>query len=348
LQNPAQTLPEVSSSVGEFALIARYFTQPTSHTDLGVGDDAALMSVSAGHQLVASVDALISGRHFFPDAEPWGVGWKSLAVSVSDLAAMGARPRWALLSLSLPDNDEAFVAGFSAGFMACARTFGIDLVGGDTTCGPLTVSITLLGEVLKGKAVLRSGALPGDDIWVSGQPGRAVLGLHALQGRRELPPPFLADCLGALHRPQPRLTLGQRVSEWAHAMLDISDGLLGDLGHLLSASGVCAELSEAGLPLQALMDAGELSSAQAREAVLYGGDDYELLFAASPQHRAALEALSKETGIALHCIGQCLPRPLTAVTDIVLHRKEGGAPLRCPLRGYDHFSPSVVNQAPKR
>jgi thiamine-monophosphate kinase len=190
----------------EFDLIRNYFTRPARHTALGVGDDAALITPAAGMTLAVSADMLVAGTHFFPDTDPLDLGWKTLAVNVSDMAAMGALPRWAFLSLALPTADEAWIAAFARGFFECAETFDVDLAGGDTTRGPMNFSVTLLGEVPAGQALLRSGARPGDDIWLSGTPGRAALGLRHLQGKLQLVGP--EPCLAALTRPQPRVALG--------------------------------------------------------------------------------------------------------------------------------------------
>ena len=185
----------------EFALIRRHFTRPARHTDLAVGDDAALIRPSAGMQLAISTDMLVAGTHFFADTDPEDLGWKALAVNVSDLAAMGAQPRWVVLAASLPAPDEAWIAAFARGFFACSEAFGIDVIGGDTTRGPLNLCPTIFGEVPVGQAITRAGARPGDDLWISGAPGRAALGLAQLRGEATLAGADRADCLAALHRP---------------------------------------------------------------------------------------------------------------------------------------------------
>ncbi len=226
----------------EFALIDRYFKRPTRHTQLGGGDDGALIRPTPGMELVVSTDMLVAGTHFLPNADAEDLGWKALAVNVSDMAAMGAQPRWALLALALPAATESWIEKFARGFFACADEFGIDIIGGDTTKGPRNFCVTIFGEVPPGQALLRSGARPGDEVWVSGRPGRAALGLAHLQGRTVLAEPQLSDCLAALNRPQPRVALGLALRGLATAAIDVSDGLLADLGHILDASGVAAQL----------------------------------------------------------------------------------------------------------
>jgi thiamine-monophosphate kinase len=188
---------------------------------------------------VISTDMLVEGTHFLPDTDPGDLGWKTLAVNVSDIAAMGARPRWATLAAALPDADEAWIAAFARGVFACADEFGIDLIGGDTTRGPRNFCVTIFGEVESGCALRRDGAKAGDEIWVSGRPGRAALGLAHLQGRIRLDEPELSDCIAALQRPQPRVALGLALQGLATSAIDVSDGLLADLGHILEAIRSC-------------------------------------------------------------------------------------------------------------
>ncbi|MCX6917538.1 MAG: thiamine-phosphate kinase, partial [Verrucomicrobia bacterium] len=263
----------------EFELIARYFTRPTTHTLLGAGDDGAIVQPSPGMELVVSTDMLVAGTHFLADTDPEALGWKTLAVNISDIAAMGARPRWALLAAALPTADEAWIAAYASGFFACASAFGVDLIGGDTTRGPMSFCVTIFGEVSPGRALLRSGAAPGDEIWVSGAPGRAALGLAHLQGRCALDEPTLGECLAALHRPQPRLALGLALQGLASAAIDVSDGLLADLGHILERSGVAATVHADRLP-DAVARACPNDPGLARHCLLAGGDDYELVFTA--------------------------------------------------------------------
>ena len=316
----------------EFDLIRRHFTRPTRHTDLAVGDDAALLRTQPGMQLAVSTDMLVSGTHFFADTDPEDLGWKTLAVNVSDLAAMGATPRWAFLAVALPSADEAWIAAFARGLFACADTYGIDLAGGDTTRGPLTLSVTILGEVPQGKAITRAGGRAGDDLWVSGQPGLAALGLAALRGEAELSADGRATCIAALQRPQPRVALGLALRGLASAMLDVSDGLLGDLGHILECSATGALIDIEALPLEPLLQTGADASL-ARRCLLSGGDDYELLFSAPAARRSQIEALAGTVDPALHRIGT-----LTAETGSLSLRDSTGRLAPAARSGYDHFS----------
>ncbi|NBQ70310.1 MAG: thiamine-phosphate kinase, partial [Nitrosomonadaceae bacterium] len=224
----------------EFDIIRRYFKRPVTNAVLGAGDDAALISVPAGAELAISADTLVSGRHFFANANPYRLGYKSLAVNLSDMAAMGAKPRWVLLALTLPEElvnqNTAWLAEFSQGFFALADCHHVELIGGDTTAGPLNIGIQIIGEVAAGKALRRSAAQPGDDIWVSGKLGDAALALrHELQ-QITLEPEEIAQCLLSLLTPVARVELGQRLIGLAHSAIDISDGLAADLGHILAAS----------------------------------------------------------------------------------------------------------------
>ena len=315
----------------EFDLIRRHFTRPTRHTDLAVGDDAALLRPRPGMQLAVSTDMLVAGTHFFADTDPEDLGWKTLAVNVSDLAAMGATPRWAFLALALPGADEAWIAAFARGFFACADAHGVDLAGGDTTRGPLTLSVTIIGEVPQGEAITRAGGKAGDDLWVSGQPGMAALGLAALRGETQLSTAGRAACIAALQRPQPRIALGLALRGVATAMLDVSDGLLGDLDHILEYSGTGAIIDVGALPLAALRETGA-DEALARRCLLGGGDDYELLFTAPAARRADVDAISASLGLALHRIGTLTPEPAT-----LWLRQRDGRLVPGTRSGYDHF-----------
>lgn len=316
----------------EFDLIRRHFTRPTRHTDLAVGDDAALLRARPGMQLAVSTDMLVAGTHFFADTDPEDLGWKTLAVNVSDLAAMGATPRWAFLALSLPAVDEAWIAAFARGLFACAEAQGVDLAGGDTTRGPLTLAVTIIGEVPQGEAITRAGGRAGDDLWVSGQPGMAALGLAELRGEAPLSAAGAAACIAALQRPQPRVALGLALRGVATAMLDVSDGLLGDLGHILECSATGAIIDIGALPLDALLATGA-DEALARRCLLGGGDDYELLFAAPAARRAEVDALSARLGLALHRIGE-----LTAEHGTLWLREPDGRLVPGSRSGYDHFA----------
>ncbi|HSD38241.1 MAG TPA: thiamine-phosphate kinase [Rhodocyclaceae bacterium] len=316
---------------GEFDLIRRHFSRATQHTDLGVGDDGALLRTRPGMQLVVSSDMLVSGTHFFPDAEPAALGWKTAAVNISDMAAMAAEPRWITLALALPDRDDKWVGAFAEGFASCCAAFGVDWIGGDTTRGPLNLCATVFGEVPHGQAVLRSGARPGDDLWISGTPGFAALGLQHLLGKIVLPEEARPACLSALHRPQPRVALGLALRGVATAILDVSDGLLGDLGHILERSDCGALIEDGLLPLAPLFPASS-DAALARRALLSGGDDYELLFAAPLSQRLYVQDLSQQLGLPLTRIGA-----MTDKSNVIVVLELDGSRSEVLPRGYDHF-----------
>ncbi len=289
---------------GEFALIDKYFARATPSAILGPGDDCALLQPTPGKQLAITTDMLVAGTHFLPDTDPKNLGWKALAVNLSDLAAMGAMPRWALLAGSLPTVDEPWIAAFAAGFFACAAEYGVDIVGGDTTRGPLNLCITALGECDPGKALRRDGAQAGDLIWVSGRPGLASLGLAQLQSRIALPEPWNRLCVGALEKPRPRVALGQALVGVASAAIDVSDGLLADLGHIGERSGLAAAVQLVQLPH---LPKGESYDADLRrlalECQLTGGDDYELCFTTPPGQTNAVSEIAARLELPLWCIG---------------------------------------------
>ena len=315
----------------EFALIARYFARPTPQAVLGPGDDCALLAPSPGMELAITTDMLVEGTHFLADTDPWQLGWKTLAVNLSDLAAMGARPRWVLLAGSLPAAREDWLAAFAAGLFACAHRYTVDLVGGDTTRGPLNLCLTALGELPAGSALRRDCAQAGDDIWLSGQTGLAALALAHLQRRAVLPDELATACLAALQQPQPRVELGLalRQQRLARTAIDVSDGLLGDLRHILERSRLAAELFLADLPpLPAGVDPD-----LARRCQLAGGDDYELLFLAPPAQRGELAVLADTLGLPLSRIGRTIAGPPGACTVFTAD----GQPLPIDDRGYDHF-----------
>jgi thiamine-monophosphate kinase len=315
----------------EFDLIARYFDRPARHAVLGVGDDAALVRPGPGMDLAVSADMLVAGRHFFPAADPVRLGHKALAVNLSDLAAMAATPRWALLSLALPEADEAWLAGFAQGFFALAERFGVDLVGGDTTRGPLNLSVTILGEVPAGRALRRDGARIGDDIWVSGELGGAALGLRQLLGEAALSDAEASACLARLHAPEPRVPLGLALAGVAHSAIDISDGLAGDLGHILERSRLGAEIELDALPAAPAL-AARLPGALALSCLLAGGDDYELCFTAATAQREAVWAAGQAAGVAVTRIGR-----IVAESGLTIRRPDGGR-LDMEVTGYDHFA----------
>ncbi len=319
----------------EFNLIQKYFTRPTRHTDLGVGDDAALVTIDEGMQLVVSTDMSVVGTHFFHDAAPYDIGWKSLAVNISDLAAMGAKAKWATLAIALPAVDESWLSEFSRGFFTCAEAFSIDLIGGDTTKGPLNISITIMGEVTTGKALKRSGAQPGDDIWVSGQIGSAALGLAHLQGKIKLENDVLQSNIHALCRPMPRAGLGLALRDIATSCIDISDGLLADLGHVLKASNLGAEIHIERLPMS-LYHVKNLHDPLIQQSVLAGGDDYELCFTAPHSKRGEIQLLSQQQNILLTCIASTY-KPAVP-TDSGLQPLFKHMPLSLLKQGFDHFA----------
>lgn len=307
----------------EFTLIDRYFRRPTRHTVLGVGDDGAIFWPSQGMELVVSTDMLVSGTHFLPDTNAEDLGWKTLAVNVSDMAAMGAQPRWALLAAALPAATESWIEKFARGFFACADEFDVDVIGGDTTKGPRNFCVTIFGEVPAGQALLRSGAQAGDDVWVSGQVGRAARGLAHLQGRHVLDEPARTECLAALHRPQPRVALGLALRGLATAAIDVSDGLLADLGHILDESKASANLCIPDLPPPGIE----------RDCMLAGGDDYELVFTTPATRRGEVAALASRLGLALTRIGSLEGAVLPRLTLV----DADGVPVAVERRGYDHF-----------
>lgn len=332
--------------MSEFDLIQRYFTRATPSAVLGVGDDAALLKIGCGMELAVSTDMLVSGTHFFPDADPCLLGHKTLAVNLSDLAAMGAVPRWATLALSLPGADEAWLEKFSRGFFSLAEQYGVELIGGDTTRGPLNLSVTIMGELPAGSALRRDGAQAGDDVWVSGTLGEAALALAHLQGRIVLPQEIFAACAARLHQPQPRIALGLALRGIANSAIDISDGLLADLGHILERSGVAAEIEFAEIPSfprrrepsdfigidSRLRGNDDTRNALVQRCVLAGGDDYELCFTAPEPRRAEIEKISATLALPLARIGK-----ITAGQGCVVRAADGGA-MQVEEQGYDHFA----------
>ncbi len=316
--------------MSEFDLIKRYFTRTPTDSLLGVGDDAALMRVSEGQVLAVSSDMLVSGTHFFADADPFMLGHKTLAVNLSDLAAMGAKPRWATLAVSLPEVNEFWLARFSAGLFALADEHGVELVGGDTTRGPLNLCVTIFGEVEAVLALRRSGGEVGDEIWVSGQLGNAALALAHMQGRVVFPEAEFETCARALHQPQPRVALGRELREVARSAIDISDGLLADLGHILDASHVAARLDIASLPLSPFLRR-MLDTPLGKQCALAGGDDYELCFTVPASRHAEVCSISKHLGLPLTCIGK-----IVAGQGCIVHDSAGN-PITLDEGGYDHF-----------
>jgi thiamine-monophosphate kinase len=336
------------SELGEFELIARYFKRPEralgAGVALGVGDDCALLRPSPGMQLAVSSDMLVSGRHFFADADPCKLGHKALAVNLSDLAACGAQPLGFTLALALPDADADWLAAFSQGLFALADLHGCTLVGGDTTRGPLNICITVFGEVPPGQALLRSGAQAGDDIYVSGTLGDAALALLALQGKVDLPPDLLAQTRQRLEAPTPRVALGMALRGIATAAADVSDGLLGDLGHILQQSGKGAVIdTDAAIQLIATKARHtgaddqfylKISRQTLLQCVLAGGDDYELVFTAAPAQRTAVLHAADAAGAPVTRIGS-----ITADAGLTLLDANGMALPSAAFSSFDHFAP---------
>jgi len=322
------------AALSEFEIIERFFRRPARGAVLGIGDDAALIAPTPGSELAISVDMLVSGRHFFAAVDPRALGHKTLAVNLSDLAAMGATPRWALLAGALPDADPAWLAAFAQGLFALADAHRVELIGGDTTQGPLTLCVTIVGEVAAGQALRRSGARVGDSIWVSGTLGDAALALAHRQGRIGLEAADFAACEPALLWPTPRVALGERLLGVASAAIDVSDGLTGDLGHVLEASGVGAQVDLAALPCSESMRRQLAGPARetALRCLLAGGDDYELCFTAPARQEPALRAIASDLGIALACVGA-----IRAEQGLIV-RDEAGRPLPRLPSAFDHFA----------
>ncbi|MDP3671445.1 MAG: thiamine-phosphate kinase [Telluria sp.] len=320
--------------LSEFDLIKQYFVRARApRAALGIGDDCALLTPAPGMQLAISSDMLVEGRHFFAGANARMLGHKSLAVNLSDLAAMGARPLAFTLALALPAADPAWLAGFSAGMFELADAFGCELIGGDTTKGPLTICITIFGELEAGHALRRDAARPGDDIWISGTLGDARLALEAYRGQVDALDAAALHRAGLrMHMPAPRVALGRALAAapLAHAALDISDGLVGDLGHILSASRVGATLDVDALP------AGPVLALQPRELrrrfCAAGGDDYELCFTAPAANRAAVLAAARAAATPVTLVGAIDAAPGLRLVDAA------GAALALELAGFDHFT----------
>jgi thiamine-monophosphate kinase len=315
----------------EFELIRRYFTRPARTAALGVGDDAALVKPPAGLVLAVTTDMLVEGTHFLPGADGRRLGHKALAVNLSDLAAMGADPRWFLLAIALPEPDEAWLAAFSAGLLALADAHAIELIGGDTTRGPRTVGITAIGTLPPGYALRRDTAVAGEDVWLSGSTGDAALGLAHLQHRVQLGADAAQACLACLEAPEPRVALGKKLRGIAGAAIDVSDGLLADLGHVLEQSRVGAEVDFETLPRSAALRSCA-DRALADECLLAGGDDYELVFTAPAARRADVEAAGQAAAVAVTRIGRVVAGP-AKVTLLGAPRQ----PIASDPRGFDHF-----------
>lgn len=316
--------------LSEFDIIQRFFMPRTDHTVLAGGDDAALIAVESGMELAVSTDALIAGRHFFEDADAYGVGYKCLAVNLSDMAAMGARPRWVTLALSLPEANAQWLEQFARGFLDLAAEHEVDLIGGDTTRGPLMVCVQIMGEVPAGKALRRSGARAGDDLWVSGSVGDAALALAHVRGDFRLHADDLDYAFKRLNRPHPRVELGRALIGSAGSAIDISDGLVADVGHVAVASGVRAVMQWELIPLSSVAKRYR-THPLVRQAALGGGDDYELAFTASPSLRTQIEVLPTEVGVDVTRIGVIEAGAGVVVLD------GNGRPITLAETGFDHF-----------
>ena len=321
--------------MNEFELIERYFRRPDHDpaVRVGSGDDAAVVQPAPGCELALSVDMLVEGRHFLPDVDPAALGHKTLAVNLSDLAAMGATPRWALLAGALPRVDEDWLAAFAEGFFALADRFNVSLIGGDTTRGPLNLCVTVIGELPSGAALTRAGATPGDDLYVSGTLGDAALALAALQGKTIVDASMLPVLLRRLERPEPRIELGVALRGVATSALDLSDGLTGDVGHVLKASRVGAAIALDALPLSSAL-AGRLRGSEralALHCVLAGGDDYELCFTAPMAMRERIGSIARSVALPLTRIGA-----ITAAPGLVVRDERGDVMPTLP-DAWDHF-----------
>ncbi len=314
----------------EFELIARHFTRPAANAVLGVGDDCALVDVTNGMDLAVSTDTMVSGTHFFPDVDPENLGHKALAVNLSDMAAMGAMPYWAMLALTVPNVNHDWLAAFAKGFFDLAQEYNVSLIGGDTTRGPLTLTVTIMGEVPAGAALRRSGAKAGNDIWVSGNVGDAALAVAHRHGRLVLSEADYREAVMRLYEPSPRVALGQALRGLATAAIDVSDGLLADLTHICRLSNVGATVELASVPISSI-GTRHIDTDAGRNAIVAGGDDYELCFTAHPNSRESIQELTDMLGIPITRVGQ-------------IKRGKGvsllggdGKPVKVDGRGYDHF-----------
>ena len=322
--------------MGEFELIERFFKRAASRNPLGVGDDCALLAPAPGMQLAVSTDMLVEGRHFLSTVDPSTLGHKALAVNLSDLAACGAKPLAFSLALALPRVDASWLEGFSRGLFALADAHGCELVGGDTTQGPLNICITVFGEVPAGQALLRSGAHAGDDIYVSGTLGDARLALEVFRGRLSVAAAVFEAARIRMEQPTPRVALGQALRGIATSAIDVSDGLAGDLGHVLRQSGLGARVeTTAAIGLLAAADpgagAGVLSTEARLELVLAGGDDYELVFTAPASAREAVQTAAAASKTPVTRIGRTETEPGLRLVDAQ------GTLLQRRYASFDHF-----------
>ncbi|MEK6348986.1 MAG: thiamine-phosphate kinase [Burkholderia sp.] len=327
-----------ASALSEFSLIDRYFARrarrPGARAVLGIGDDCALLAPDPDTMMAISTDMLVEGRHFFPDVAPRALGHKTLAVNLSDLAAMGAQPRAFTLAFALPRADADWLDAFSDGLFEIADRHGCELVGGDTTSGPLTLCVTVFGDVAPDRALRRDAARDGDDVWVSGTLGDARAGLGVVRGEWQAGEAEIAAFRRALEWPEPRVALGLALAGTAHAALDVSDGLAGDLRHILERSQVAAEIEVDAVPRSAAL--ATLPADVQRTCTLAGGDDYELCFTAPAAARKAVLAAGETAGVPVTRIGAI--RALAAGETPAIRWRDGqGAPLALTLHGFDHF-----------
>ena len=321
--------------MGEFELIRRHFQRlrpAVAGVALGIGDDCALLAPAPGQHLAVSTDMLVEGRHFLSTVDPAALGHKALAVNLSDLAAMGATPLGFTLALALPQADDGWLAGFARGLFELADAHGCELVGGDTTRGPLNLSLTVMGQVPPGLALKRSAAQVGDDVWVSGTLGDARLALEVFRGGLALDANAFTRVRARMERPTPRLALGLALRGVAHAAADISDGLSGDLAHILAASGVGATLHAPAVLQTTSDDLRGTGDARALEYALTGGDDYELVFTAPSARRDAVAQAATQAGVDVNRIGQIDAAPGLRLLDAQGHEQA------LPGRAFDHFA----------
>ena len=322
--------------MNEFELIARHFQRAPRRGDIrvGIGDDAAVVAPASGMEYALTVDMLVEGRHFVAGCDPVALGHKTLAVNLSDLAAMGARPRYALLAGALPDVEEAWIAGFMRGFDALAARYDCELIGGDTTRGPRTLCVTAIGDLPAGSALTRGGAKPGDIVFVSGTVGDAALALAVAAGRTRVDAPQGQELQRRLDAPEPRVEVGMALRGVASSAIDVSDGLTGDLDHVLEASHAGARIDVAAIPCSDALRAklGGDERELALSCLLAGGDDYELCFTAPPAMRARVDGVAASLGVLLTAIGVVTMERGLVVTD------ETGAPLARLPRAFDHFA----------
>jgi thiamine-monophosphate kinase len=329
--------------LSEFSLIDRFFARRAAAArpsdaaagTLGIGDDCALLAPRVGEMLAISTDMLVEGRHFFPDVDPEALGHKTLAVNLSDLAAMGAQPQAFTLAFSLPKADEAWLAAFSEGLFALAGRYGCELIGGDTTGGPLNLCVTVFGSVPPQAALRRDAAKPGDDIWISGTLGDARAGLGVQRGEWSADSGDTATFRRALERPEPRVALGLALRGIAHAALDLSDGLAGDLRHILERSSVQATVDVDAIPRSDALR--RLAPEIQQRCTLAGGDDYELCFTAPADVRASVEAAGRKAAVAVTRIGTISALQAAEDRPAIRWRNAAGSPLNLTLQGFDHF-----------